>query len=176
MLLRRFLSSPSVSRSSRVPCFAIRTCGKASNLQTVLRVSRCQASLSSSLVNVFPEGLRVPHQPTPSPQRPRPLLRRCVNEAPDEPGVYTFTDIDGRKLYIGKSVKLSSRVSSYFKIDSGCSEKEAVVLPGANLSHRIKVMTTLVERWAGFHVHYQDICSLDVRHLDLTKLLLIKTL
>ena len=144
MLLRRFLSSTSVSQSSRVPCFAIRTYGEASNLQTVLRVSRCLTSLSSSSVNVFPEGLPVPHQPTASPQRPRPLLRRCVNEAPDEPGVYTFTDINGRKLYIGKSVKLSSRVSSYFKIDSGYSEKGAVVLPGANLSHRIDGITTTI--------------------------------
>ena len=85
--------------------------------------------------------------------RPRPLLRECIQAAPSEPGVYIMESADGQKLYIGKSVKLSSRVSSYF---SGCTKRgeggdgesvpSSVVLPGANLSRRIAVMTVLVER------------------------------
>eukprot|EP00752_Nemacystus_decipiens_P008885 g7930.t1 len=47
----------------------------------------------------------------------------------------------GRKLYIGKSVDLSSRVPSYFSTND-----DGGVLPGGNLSRRIAVMTTLVER------------------------------
>lgn len=61
---------------------------------------------------------------------------------------------DGRKLYIGKSVKLSSRVPSYFTSgaesrdgeDAETSAVAATILPGNNVSRRIAVMTTLVER------------------------------
>lgn len=72
--------------------------------------------------------------------RPRPLLRECLSSAPDGPGCYIMESGDGRKLYIGKSVKLSSRVPSYF------SSNGSSVLPAGNLSRRIAVMTTLVER------------------------------
>lgn len=94
------------------------------------------------------------------PLRPRPLLRRCITEAPPEPGVYVMESVDRRKLYIGKSIKLSSRVPSYFDISSSsggggngrreegkkAAEAAGTVLPGSNLSRRIAVMTTLVER------------------------------
>lgn len=57
---------------------------------------------------------------------------------------------DGRKLYIGKSVKLSSRVPSYFSSISsssgGTAANNSSVLPGGKLSRRIAIMTTLVER------------------------------
>lgn len=83
------------------------------------------------------------------PLRPRPILRRCLREVPDEPGVYVMLSGEGRTLYIGKSVMLSSRVPSYFSFadNGGCGGDDvAVVLPGSNLSRRISVMTTLVER------------------------------
>lgn len=96
----------------------------------------------------------------PSTIRPRPLLRECIQAAPSEPGVYIMESADGQKLYIGKSVKLSSRVSSYF---AGCTKRgeggdggsgpASVVLPGANLSRRIAVMTTLVERCVAGIIH-----------------------
>lgn len=81
--------------------------------------------------------------------RPRPLLRECLSSAPDEPGCYIMESGDGRKLYIGKSVKLSSRVPSYFSSSNSsaaASSAGSSVLPAGNLSRRIAVMTTLVER------------------------------
>lgn len=94
--------------------------------------------------------------------RPRSLLRQCINDAPREPGVYIMESAEGRKLYIGKSIKLSSRVPTYFGSSSSSGGVDrsggelplpavqdaaaAVVLPGGNLSRRIAVMTTLVER------------------------------
>lgn len=85
------------------------------------------------------------------PMRPRPILLRCLRKVPDEPGVYVMLSGKGRTLYIGKSVMLSSRVPSYFSFadgGGGVGDGAAVVLPGSNLSRRISVMTTLVERWA----------------------------
>lgn len=86
--------------------------------------------------------------------RPRPLLRRCINDAPREPGVYIMESAEGNKLYIGKSINLSSRVPSYFGssgsdrggAESAAARNTAVVLLGGNLSRRIGVMTTLVDR------------------------------
>ncbi|CAB1118969.1 unnamed protein product [Ectocarpus sp. CCAP 1310/34] len=85
------------------------------------------------------------------PSRPRPQLRECILGAPDEPGCYIFESRDGRKLYIGKSVNLSSRVQSYFSSSSSSSSSagngaEHAMRPGRNLSRRIAVMTDLVER------------------------------
>ena len=42
------------------------------------------------------------------------LLRKRLLEIPKIPGCYLFKDIDGNILYIGKSKKLRSRISSYF--------------------------------------------------------------
>ena len=44
----------------------------------------------------------------PSTYRPRP------GEIPDEPGVYRFTDSQGRVIYVGKAKSLRQRLSSYF--------------------------------------------------------------
>lgn len=86
------------------------------------------------------------------PLRPRPLLRQCLNDVPDEPGVYVMESVEGCKLYIGKSVKLSARVPSYFSYADGgggvggsAAAATSIVHPGSNLSRRIAVMTTLVE-------------------------------
>lgn len=82
--------------------------------------------------------------PVVDPSRPRPLLLECLSSVPASAGCYIMQGADGRKLYIGKSVKLSSRVPSYFNTTADGS-----VLPGGNLSRRIAVMTTLVERSVG---------------------------
>jgi excinuclease ABC subunit C len=42
-------------------------------------------------------------------------LRRKISELPKAPGIYLFKDAQGRVLYVGKSVDLRSRVSSYFQ-------------------------------------------------------------
>lgn len=81
--------------------------------------------------------------PAVDPARPRPLLLECLDSAPASAGCYVMQGADGRKLYIGKSVKLSSRVPSYFSTTG-----DGGVFPGRNLSRRIAVMTTLVERSA----------------------------
>lgn len=98
------------------------------------------------------------------PRRPRPLLRQCLKYVPSEPGVYIMESADGRKLYIGKSVKLSSRVPTYFSYDSSVGsgshqavEGTAAILPGPNLSRRIAVMTTLVERCVLELIFFQGI-------------------
>lgn len=62
----------------------------------------------------------------------------------DEPGVYIMESGDGRKLYIGKSVKLSSRVPSYFNHGGDVT---LAVSPAVSVSKRIAVMTKLVERY-----------------------------
>jgi excinuclease ABC subunit C len=36
---------------------------------------------------------------------------------PDNPGVYTFVDVKGRPLYIGRATSLKDRVKSYFSLD-----------------------------------------------------------
>ena len=82
--------------------------------------------------------------PVVDPSRPRPHLLECLESAPASAGCYIMQAADGRKLYIGKSVKLSSRVPTYFSTTDDDS-----VLPGGNLSRRIAVMTTLVERSVG---------------------------
>lgn len=79
--------------------------------------------------------------PVVDPSRPRPLLLECLSSAPASAGCYIMQAADGRKLYIGKSVRLSSRVPSYFS-----TTDDGSVFPGGNLSRRIAVMTTLVER------------------------------
>lgn len=41
-------------------------------------------------------------------------LKNTIRNLPDSPGIYQFFDKSGRLLYVGKSVSLKKRVSSYF--------------------------------------------------------------
>lgn len=72
------------------------------------------------------------------------LFTRGLSLSKDEPGVYIMESSDGRKLYIGKSVKLSSRVPSYFNNGGNVT---LAVSPAVSVSRRIAVMTNLVERY-----------------------------
>ena len=61
--------------------------------------------------------------PTPADRGPgdrhRPLRDRVRAHAEDRPGVYRWLGAGGRILYVGKSVKLRSRLLSYFREETG---------------------------------------------------------
>ena len=43
-----------------------------------------------------------------------PAYRPAPGSIPDQPGVYRFSDADGRVIYVGKAKSLRSRLNSYF--------------------------------------------------------------
>ena len=45
---------------------------------------------------------------------PQNLSKSDIEELPEDPGVYYMHDVEGRPVYIGKSVNIRSRVSSHF--------------------------------------------------------------
>jgi len=47
-------------------------------------------------------------------QRPGQAYRPASGSIPDQPGVYRFSDADGRVIYVGKAKSLRSRLNSYF--------------------------------------------------------------
>ena len=47
-------------------------------------------------------------------QRPGEAYRPASGSIPDQPGVYRFSDADGRVIYVGKARSLRSRLNSYF--------------------------------------------------------------
>lgn len=117
----------------------------ARSLLTGLLPRRLSRGLGSSLRMAAEDSLAggtIARFPVVDPSRPRPLLLESLASAPDTAGCYIMEGAGGAKLYIGKSVRLSSRVPSYF----GAAGDDGSVLPGGNLSRRIAVMTTLVER------------------------------
>ena len=65
-----------------------------------------------------PEQLRA-HDEDRGSHRERHLREKVCAEAEDRPGVYRWLGADGRILYVGKSVKLRSRLLSYFREDRG---------------------------------------------------------
>src|SRR3954469_10973772 len=46
--------------------------------------------------------------------RPAPAYRPAPGSIPDRPGVYRFSDAQGRVIYVGKAKSLRSRLNSYF--------------------------------------------------------------
>ncbi len=59
-----------------------------------------------------------------------------VAAVPHDPGIYKFLDSQGEIIYVGKAKDLKIRVSSYFRHDSGHTEKtKAMVLEIADLSY-----------------------------------------
>ena len=45
---------------------------------------------------------------------PVPAYRPAPGSIPDQPGVYRFSDAEGRVIYVGKAKSLRSRLNSYF--------------------------------------------------------------
>ncbi|HEX3206053.1 MAG TPA: GIY-YIG nuclease family protein, partial [Propionibacteriaceae bacterium] len=43
-----------------------------------------------------------------------PAYRPAPGSIPDQPGVYRFSDAEGRVIYVGKAKSLRSRLNSYF--------------------------------------------------------------
>ncbi|MEK7631898.1 MAG: excinuclease ABC subunit UvrC [Patescibacteria group bacterium] len=57
-----------------------------------------------------------------------PALRRQLQTLPAKPGVYTFFDVKGDVLYVGKATSLRSRVSSYFSKSNGLSPAKKIMV------------------------------------------------
>ena len=45
-------------------------------------------------------------------------LKKQIEKAPLEPGVYVFKNANGRVLYVGKAIKLRIRLKSYLDINT----------------------------------------------------------
>jgi excinuclease ABC subunit C len=55
----------------------------------------------------------------------KPHILSYLKLLPPKPGVYTFKDVDGAVIYIGKASNLRNRVKSYFKYTPNLPEKTA---------------------------------------------------
>jgi excinuclease ABC subunit C len=55
----------------------------------------------------------------------KPHILSYLKPLPPKPGVYTFKDVDGEVIYIGKASNLRNRVKSYFKYTPNLPEKTA---------------------------------------------------
>jgi excinuclease ABC subunit C len=55
----------------------------------------------------------------------KPHIQSYLKLLPPKPGVYTFKDVDGTVVYIGKASNLRTRVKSYFKYTPNLPEKTA---------------------------------------------------
>jgi excinuclease ABC subunit C len=72
--------------------------------------------------------------PDPASYRPAP------GSIPDQPGVYRFSDPQGRVIYVGKAVSLRSRISSYFQDPANLHPRTATMVTSAG-----KVEWTVVQ-------------------------------
>src|SRR3954453_16642874 len=60
--------------------------------------------------------------------------RPAPGSIPDEPGVYRFSDLHGRVVYVGKAKSLRSRLNSYFADLAGLHPRtRQMVSTGASL-------------------------------------------
>ncbi|HET9650335.1 MAG TPA: excinuclease ABC subunit UvrC [Microlunatus sp.] len=60
-----------------------------------------------------------------------PAFRPKPGEIPDQPGVYRFSDGDGRVIYVGKAKSLRSRLNSYFGDPAGLHHRTATMVATA---------------------------------------------
>jgi excinuclease ABC subunit C len=60
-----------------------------------------------------------------------PAFRPKPGEIPDQPGVYRFSDADGRVIYVGKAKSLRSRLNSYFADPAGLHHRTATMVSTA---------------------------------------------
>jgi excinuclease ABC subunit C len=66
--------------------------------------------------------------------------RPAAGSIPDQPGVYRFSDSQGRVIYVGKAVSLRSRISSYFQDPANLHTRTATMVNAAS-----KVEWTVVQ-------------------------------
>ena len=96
----------------------------------------------------------------PATYRPRP------GDIPTSPGVYRFSDPDGRVIYVGKAKNLRARLSSYFQDVAGLHQRTQTMVTTA-ASVQWTVVGTEVEALAleyswikefdpRFNVKYRD--------------------
>ncbi len=64
-----------------------------------------------------------------------PLREEVRTRAEDRPGVYRWIGADGRILYVGKSVRLRSRLLSYFREGAGKAARVVAEAEGVNWDH-----------------------------------------
>lgn len=64
-----------------------------------------------------------------------------LEEIPDNPGVYTFIDKNGKILYVGKAISLKKRLSSYFN----SSPKSPKTIQMLSFAHEVRYIITTNE-------------------------------
>jgi excinuclease ABC subunit C len=85
------------------------------------RVGGSQADLPTS---GFPGGTQAP-------------VMQAVGRLPDAPGVYTFLDGSGARLYIGKASSLRSRVSQHFAGAGSSARGDSLLARVATITHQV---------------------------------------
>lgn len=65
---------------------------------------------------IFDDALKIVLK---KPTLPVGITQKMVDELPETPGVYVFSDENGTPLYIGKSINIKDRVLSHFSNDYG---------------------------------------------------------
>ena len=93
-------------------------------------------------------------------------FRPRTGEIPTEPGVYRFSDAEGRVIYVGKAKNLRSRLSSYFQDPAGLHPRTFAMVSTARALDWVVVATevealTLEYSWIKefdprFNVRYRD--------------------
>ena len=67
----------------------------------------------------------------------RTSVMQAVGRLPDAPGVYTFLDNSGARLYIGKASSLRSRVSQHFAGVGSSARGDALLARVATIAHQV---------------------------------------
>lgn len=64
-------------------------------------------------------------------------VMQAVGRLPDAPGVYTFLDGSGARLYIGKASSLRSRVSQHFSLLGSSARGDSLLARVATITHQV---------------------------------------